>query len=287
MTRPGNSTGLQSAPRWIVLFTGAYLVVGLIALYLWHAVSQMSMQLSSSGTESLAVVGMAVAETWLCALVMRSFPRGAPLRTAWLLILLSAAARAVCGVLTHVWDTAQPLVWIERTVSGPLQTALFGAGVLVALRVLWKAGFPARPGIADWALTAAIAAAFLAGRATGGDDAVSLLQDAVLCAVFLEALLLWRSVARMGRGLVAKCWGSFAIAIFVTVLGEATLGLLVRYAPAWPMAGFAWYTSFLGAAALALAPAYQVAAQRRAVQGGTRKTAGSPAERPLMPATNP
>jgi membrane protein implicated in regulation of membrane protease activity len=88
----------------------------------------------------------------------------------------------------------------------------------------------------------------------------------------------------MGRGLVAKCWGSFAIAIFVTVLGEAALGVLVRYAPAWPVAGFEWYTSFLAAAALALAPAYQVAAQRRATQRGTGKAAGSSAEQALLPA---
>jgi hypothetical protein len=282
MTRPDNASGLQAAPRWIVAITGAYLVIGLLALYVWHAVSQMSVQLSSTGAESLSVVGMAAVEGWLCLLVMRGFPRGAPLRTAWLLILLSAAATVACGLLTNLLGTAHPVGWFARGVSGPVQMLLFGAGLLVALRVLWRSGFAARPSLSDWALTVAVAAAFAIGHRTG-DDAVALAGRVILCVLFLETLVLRRSVARMGRGLVAKCWSAFAIAVFVTVIGEAALGALVRFAPAWPAAGFEWYSSFLAAAALALAPAYQVAAQRRATQRGTGKNAGAPAEQALLP----
>ena len=287
MTRPQDVTGLQSAPRWIVAITGVYVFVGLVGLYLWHVATQMSMQLSSAGAESLSVVGMAVAEAWLCVLALRSFPKGAALRPAWLLILLSASLRAACGVVAHLFGLGwQPIRWSFPFLSGPIQMALLGAGLLVVVRVLRNSGFRARLGASDWALAAVVAVALALAVQVDAGGVAALAGHVLLLALFLEALLLRRSLARMGRGLVAKCWSASAIAILMMAFGQAILGVVVRYAPAWPVAAFQRYTSFLAAAALALAPAYQVAAQRRATQRGSGKDAGSPEEQPLLPATS-
>jgi hypothetical protein len=233
-----------------------------------------------------------VTQVWLCLLVLRSFRPSDPLRPAWLLIALSAASRVACGLLVQVLGTAwllNPLVWFGRADSalldrirwsalvlgGPLQMALLAAGLLAALRVLGRFGFCARPRIAGWALAAGVllitlgrfgetAAALLAGRQPDPQEVVALAGCPVLCVLLLEALLLWRSSARMGHGLIAKCWGAFAIGIFLSGFGEVAFWALSRWNPAWPVAAFGWYVWFPAAAAFALAPAYHVAAVRRA-----------------------
>jgi hypothetical protein len=56
-------------------------------------------------------------------------------------------------------------------------------------------------------------------------------------------------------------------------------------AGAWPTAAFEWYLWFPAAAALALAPAYQIAAVRSATDRGTPAEEGLPARRRLSTAT--
>src|ERR1035438_6063786 len=49
------SDGIESAPRWIVVFLGAYLIVHLLALYLWNMVGQaFPVQGTSGGTSALS-----------------------------------------------------------------------------------------------------------------------------------------------------------------------------------------------------------------------------------------
>jgi len=53
--------------RWIVVFLGAYLIVHLLALYLWNMVGQaFPVQGTSGGTSALSVTAMAAVELWLC-----------------------------------------------------------------------------------------------------------------------------------------------------------------------------------------------------------------------------
>jgi membrane protein implicated in regulation of membrane protease activity len=80
----------------------------------------------------------------------------------------------------------------------------------------------------------------------------------------------------MGRGLIAKCWRALAIGIFVIGFGEAALWAIGRYFPGWLVATLEWYVWFPAAAAFAMAPAYCVAAVRRATGRATRSSSDLP-----------
>ena len=282
MTRTEDWGGLASAPRWIIGITGAYLCVGAFALYVWsHAAPAFSMQATRGDAEALSVIGMAAAQAWLCLLALRSFQPGAPLRRAWFLIMLSAATHLAGGLLSQLPAAATGIHQAALLLSGPVQMALLAAGLLAALRVLSKFGFQARPKAAGWALAGILILFTLARFASG--DAISLIRNLLLCALSVEALFLWLSAARMGRGLIAKCWRAFAIGIFVLGFGEAALWAIGSYFPGWLVAALEWYVCFPVAAAFALAPAHTVAAVRRATG---RVTAPSTAL-PVFPRTAP
>jgi hypothetical protein len=302
MTRKTGLDGLESAPRWIVLFLGAYVMVNLFVLYLWNAAGQeFSIQGTSGGTSALPVTGMAAVDLWLCLLVLRSFPAGAPLRSTWMLLTLAAAARAVSGVLTEFLGTnwlLNPLVWSQQPKSGlieqirhsaliaggPVRLALLAAALLAVLRILRKFGFRVRPAATDWAVSGIVCmytlarfgeacAASLAGRQISQEDWISLAGLPILCVLSLEAMLLCRSVARMGRGLIARGWVALGCAILLTVAGEVALWVIPHYSQTLPLTMFCALLPLTIGAVFALVPAYQLVAQRRAM-----RPAGSPPE---------
>lgn len=295
MTRKTGLDGLESAPRWIVMFLGAYLMVDLFGLYLWNAAGQVfSIQGPADSTSALSVTGMAGVELWLCLVVLRSFPAGAPLRSAWMLITLAAAARAASGVLAQLLGTnwlLNPLVWTDHARSGlieqirhsaliadgPVRLALLAAAMLAVLRVLGKFGFRVRPSATDWAMSGIVCvftlcrfgeagAAAFAGRQISLENWISLAGLPILCVLFLEAMLLRRSVVRMGNGLIARGWVALVCGILLTGAGEVALWVVPHYSQTLPLAMFGALIRLPIAAAFALVPAYQVAAQRRAMQ---------------------
>jgi hypothetical protein len=71
---------------------------------------------------------------------------------------------------------------------------------------------------------------------------------------------------RMGSGLVSKCWAAFMCGIFLTGAGELVLWVIPHYSHAWPLEMIESLILFPTAAIFALAPACQVAAQRRAIK---------------------
>jgi hypothetical protein len=295
MTRKSSLDGLAAAPQWIVIFLGAYLIVHLLALYLWNIAGHaFSIQGTSDGTSALSVTAMAAVDLWLCLLVLRSFPAGAPLRSTWMLITLSAAAQAVSGALAQLLGLnwlLNPLVWgghvrsglieqIRRCAlvgGGPVRLALLAAGMLAALRILRKFGFWVRPSATDWAVSSIVylfalcrfgeaGAASLAGRQIGFEEWISLAGLPILSVLFLEAMLLRQSVVRMGNGLISKCWAALMCGIFLTGAGELALWVIPHYSHAWPLETIESLILFSTAAVFALAPACQVAAQRRAIK---------------------
>jgi hypothetical protein len=233
--------------------------------------------------------------------VLRAFEAGAPLRRAWFLILLSAATHVAGGIFSQVPAAASllnPLAplgraeQIHRTgllLSGPVQMALLAAGLLVALRVLWRLGFWVRPKSTGWAVAAIVVlftltrfAATAAGEFTAA-SATSLARSLLLCVLSVEALFLWLSAAQMGRGPIAKCWRAFAIGIFVIGFGEAALWAVGSYFPGWLVAALEWYVWFPAVALLALAPAHTVAAVRRATGRSASSSTALPV--PAFPRT--
>ena len=295
MTRKTSLDGLESAPRWILMFLGAYVTVNLFVLYLWNAAGQVfSIQGNSDSTSALSVTGMAAVGLWLCLVVLRSFPAGAPLRSTWMLLTLAAAARAVSGVLTEFLGTnwlLNPLVWSDQSKSGligqirqaalvaggPFRLALLAAAMLAVLRVLRKYGFAVRPAATDWAVSGIVCmfafsrfgeacAAALAGRQIGQADWISLAGLPILCVLSMEAMLLRRSVSRMGNGLISKGWVALGYGILLTVTGEVVLWVLPHYPQTLPLAMLCALMPLTIGSVFALVPAYQLAAQRRAMR---------------------
>src|ERR1035438_8708942 len=173
MTRKTNLDWQDSAPRWILMFVGTYLIVDLFALYFWNRAGQVfSIQVSDS-TSAISVTVMAVVNLCLCLLVLRTFPAGTPLRPAWMLITLAAAAQAASDVLAQLFGTnwlLNPLVWSGHTTSGlieqirhatliaggPVRLAVLAAAMLGVLRILRRFGFWVRPSAADWAMSGVV-----------------------------------------------------------------------------------------------------------------------------------
>jgi hypothetical protein len=295
MTRKTSLDGLESAPRWILIFLGAYVTVSLFVLYLWNAAGQVfAVQGTSDSTSALSVIGMAAVELWLCLVVLRSFPAGSPLRSTWMLLTLAAAVRAASGVVTEFLGTywlLNPLVWSERSKSGlieqirhwaliaggPIRLALLAAALLAVLRILRKYGFPVRPAFGDWAVSGIVCmftlarfgeacAASLKGRQIGQADWISLAGLPILCVLSMEALLLRRSVAGMGNGLSCRGWVALGYGILLTVAGEVVLWVLPHYSQTLPLAMVCAFLPLTIGSVFALVPAYQLVAQRRALR---------------------
>ncbi len=295
MTRRTDWNGIESAPLWIVMFLGAYLIVQLLVLHAWNAAGQVfSFQGTSGSASSLPVAAMAGVGLWLCLVVLRSFPPGAPLRSAWMLMTLAAAAAAGSGVLMQLLGTdwpLNPLAWtghatpglMERMqrfaliAGGPCRLALLAAAMLGVLRILRKFGFWVRPCAADRAVFGIFClftlcrfclagAASLAGSRIGFEEWVSLARLPILCVLFLEAMLLRQAVGRMGNGPIARGWLALVWGILLTGAGEAALWVIPQYPRSLPMAAFAALIQLPMAAAFALVPACQIAAQRQAIK---------------------
>jgi hypothetical protein len=86
------------------------------------------------------------------------------------------------------------------------------------------------------------------------------LSDPLLSLLLIEAILVRRSVVRMGQGLVAKCWGMYVLAIVITSAGDAAIWAGNHDLLSEQLTALSWYIWFVAAAAFACAPAYQLAA---------------------------
>ncbi len=246
MTRLENFGRLDSAPRWILLITGSHVAFGALALYAWHVLSEtLSMRVSWTGAGGSSAAGMAVLQAGLCAIVLRSFPEGAALRPAWLLIMLSAIFRAAA---------------VEA-----LPMALLAGGLLVALRTMRKFGFRERPRPVDWALTGA-AGAFALWRAFEPSGLIATVASAFLCVLVFQALALRRAAARMNGGMIGRCYGLLSVAILATAVGEIAGWAGHRFSLDRQVAALEWSAWFVAAVSFALAPAYQLAAGHRAAR---------------------
>src|ERR1039458_5538334 len=161
--------------------------------------------------------------------------------------------------------------------SGPIRLALLAAAMLAVLRILRKYGFPARPTFGDWAVSGIVCmftlsrfgeacAASLAGRQISHADWISMAGLPILCVLSMEAMLLRRSVARMGSGLISRGWVALGYGILLTVAGEVVLWVLPHYSQTLPLAMVCALMPLTIGSLFALVPAYQLVAQRRAMR---------------------
>jgi hypothetical protein len=108
-------------------------------------------------------------------------------------------------------------------------------------------------------------AASLAGGRIGFEECISLAGLPILCVLFLEAMLLRRAVVRMGNGLIGRGWMALVCAVLLTGAGEAARWAIPHYPQSLPLAMLGALIEISTVAAFALVPAFQMAAQRHAV----------------------
>ena len=111
-------------------------------------------------------------------------------------------------------------------------------------------------------------AASLAGRQISLENWISLAGLPILCVLFLEAMLLRQSVMRMGNGLLTRGWVALVCGVVLTGAGEMALWVIPHYSFTQPLVMFGALIRLPIAAAFALLPAFQVAAQCRAMKAG-------------------
>ena len=287
---------LPSIPRIIVAVTAFLLAVGLGAGIGWWRTGQAAIiRVFFHYPGAIFIVGASAAELGLCWFCWRQFSRGEIMRRAWFLIMLAGGAHfagMVFSQLLGVDSYLNPIMycdvpWVDTAAEhfrqigilfgGPLQMGLLACGLALVLRTYRQAGLLPRLSSSDWFLVTVLALYTLreawqviffirAGSVVTLYEVLSWPSDPLLIVLLLEAIGIRRSVLSMGRGLIAKCWGAFAVAIAITALGD--IGLWASwngYLPK-PLEAVSWYVWFLWSAAYATGPAYQVEAFRRVHQ---------------------
>lgn len=302
---------LAMLPRLIFLSVALLLTTGAAAALLWWRTGDsIWIRWFFSFPGALFLVGCSGVQLWLSLQCWRHFSVGDLLRPAWLLISLSALSQLVGGILGQILAADGGLNPL-RLLSTPFKEALIRSaaeyaplfsplymlflalGLFYVLRACRQNGILGRFRALDillLALVAAYTADFFAtvvlaphqsAPAGNVQKILSWTSDPLLCLLLFQAILVRRSVANMGWGLIARCWLSFTAAIFATSLGDIGLWAWSRgYLPE-ALQVASWYVWFLASAAYALGPAYQLQAMlhataRRAVAADSEpRTAAS------------
>jgi hypothetical protein len=256
--------GKVSLPNVVVWATAAGLVGGVVSVA-WLATGQaerLALFFRYPGT--LTVIALNLAGLVLSMVARRQFSRGEPMRLVWSVLALAAACSLTSGVLSQVagenWRRARLILVL---------------GLALALGIYRQSGIQSRPRIPDWLLMVVVAGFCgwevydesllqAPGSPLSFQQAVSLVNDPLLSLLLIEAILIRRSALKMGRGLIARCWGAFTAGIFLTFVGDMAVWISGHSPLPVPLAATTWYLWFLASGAYALAPACQVEACRRA-----------------------
>jgi hypothetical protein len=310
MTRTTTPDWRESAPRWIVAGLAVYLALDLMVIYLWHAAGQeLSIQFASENPSTMPVTILGCVELYFCVLALRGFRSGAPLRPFWLMMTVAAAARALSGIAAQLLGTdwiVNPLTWgaarntvaMERVrlyalaADGPLRLAVLAVALVIVLRAFRQTAFWSRLSSRDWAAAGVvcfytlcrfvdIGIATYRGLQIAADPWISLAGLPILCVLFLQAARLRQAALKMGDGMVGKVFQTLAWGLLLTGCAEIALWVIPPFFPSVPLALSASVIRMLVAATFALAPAYQVAAQRQALNPAAARSATAE-ERPAL-----
>lgn len=224
----------------------------------------------------------------LCVFAWQQFKQKESLRSAWFVISLAMGFQLAGDILKH-WlavDTyMNPLhyVWQEwnapfantlhewgSALAGPLFMAVLAVGLYEGLLHYKRIGMRGKLRPLDLILVSAagiyglyvietvvrIALKNPSSIQTGW--ILTWPNDLLLAVLLLEAILLFRTSADMGQGYIARAWGAFAVAIFLTCMESLGQWLTAFGYFRYPENAVMWYLWFVWAAVFALAPAYQV-----------------------------
>ena len=273
--------------RWIWIFLALHLTLGMTAYLHFLVTGQYSLLgWYFGGLGTLFFLVMTATEFCLAIMCRSWFDSDEPMRLAWGMIACAALAR-FAGVLLRAISDGH-LAWADwhrllrpsgslfvslsqlgLVVGGPLSMALLAAGLGRVLDIQRKFHLIGSLTRGDQALLILVVAFSISQLATslrllGNHPSLGTmllwLSDPLLSILLVEAILVRRSVIRMGQGLVAKCWGMFVLAILITSTGDATIWAESHNLLSESMTALTWYIWFFAAAAFASAPAYQLAA---------------------------
>jgi hypothetical protein len=281
--------------KGILWVTAAHMAVCVLVFAIWRFVGDDALIVQFFKYQgSLFFVLCAAGEAWLAWSIFRQFSQGESLRIAWLLIALASLYRFIGYIFSQVLATESYLnplflsfgahetsyyLRFQRFglfVGGPLSMALLAAGLYPMLRVLRRLGFYTRLRSIDYFLIAVVLtftirqiweiSEWLLVTPPPYDiyKALGWASDPLLSILLIEAILIRRSAVETGCGLLARSWGSFAMGIFLTSVGDIGIWATSHNYLPWPYSSLAWYVWFLASAAYALGPAYQAEAYRRA-----------------------
>jgi hypothetical protein len=270
---------------WIVL--AFHLTLGMIAYAHFLVTGQYSvlgLYFSALGTPFFIV--MTSIECCVAVICRSWFDSDEPMRLAWGMIAAAAFARLAGVLLRAVSDGHLPwgnwgqfgasssglfenLSQLGLVIGGPLSMAFLCVGlgrVLGIQRRFRLVGSLTRLDKVLLIMVVAFSISQLAvnlpllAKHPSLGTILLWMSDPLLSILLIEAILVRRSVIRMGQGLVAMCWGMFVLAIVITSIGDAAIWAGNHNFLSESMTALSWYIWFVAAAAFASAPAYQLAA---------------------------
>jgi len=293
----GEELRVRRIPRIILWTTGFLFITGIAAAIAWSITGDNRWVRSFfTYPGSLYLLGCGCLQLWFSFRCWQQFSPGDSLRPAWLFISAAAALQLIGGFLTQWLGIASginPIVLLPVALReslrrgaltwgelfSPLYMVLLACGLFFVLRACRQIGVLHKLTTVDFALFGVVVlytVLFFAtvvfspehgGRTIGLHAIISWASDPLLCVLLVEAILIRRSAANLGWGLVSRCWMCFTAAIFLTSVGDIGLwawskGYLTRY-----LQVASWHVWFLASAAYVLGPAYQYQAMLRAVRG--------------------
>lgn len=259
---------------------GIHLAIGLAGyahFLLTGSYSALDWYFKHPGTVFL--VGMAAAGSVTSWMARSQFERNEPMHAVWTLIFLAAVFRMCGSILAEVAGRYSEAAHSAGLVIGsPVAMITLACGLARAIGLQRRFHLLGRPHPWDILLISAISCVTIRQVIEigsllvvhhfrpGAAQALLWLSDPLLTLLLIQAVLIRRSVLNMGHGLVAKCWGTIALAIAFTSAGDAALWITgLGIVPEW-LVPLGWYLWFPAAALFAEAPGYQLAASRSAAE---------------------
>jgi hypothetical protein len=271
--------------RWIWIAVAFHLALGMIAFAHFLLTGEYSLlKWYFWAPGSLFFLAMAATECWLAFTCRGWFDADEPMRLVWGMIGCAALARLAGFLLREVpdghlpwgsWIITHPtgllanLGQVGLVVGGPVSMAFLAIGLGRVLSIQRRFRMVGSLTHGDQALLFLILAFSLSqivinlpllGRHPSVWTVLLWLSDPLLSLLLVEAVLVRRSVIRLGQGLLANCWGMFVVAIVTTSLGDAAIWASNHGLLSESVTALSWYIWFVAAAAFASAPAYQLAA---------------------------
>jgi hypothetical protein len=283
---------MPGVPALVLFGAAGYLAIGIVVFVLWRISHQ------DFWIEDFFRLPGALLLVWLAGIglyyslrVWRAFDTGEPMRRAWQLIALSAAADFSASLLVQIFGTQSrlnPLTYAAGgafiaswrsaglMIGGTCRFGMLSVGLLLVIMLYRRTGLLGRLAWVDWGLLL-LFGAYIARETTdvvirlqegrkplSGAEIFGLPVDPLLWVLLSQALRLYRSVKPMGLGWIGKCYAAFSVGILMVLLGDVAIWATNwGYLP-WPWAALGWYAWIPAAAAFAVAPLFQWEAMRSA-----------------------